>query len=103
MRERGKNGLAEVLNVCVTTRLVIYIVNIIIGTRGVWRNGSLSRRRCADGLEHMCSQGRLFATPITGTSNRFRPRQRRLRGPTHGKWEESLLVQSCRLQTSATL
>ena len=51
--------------------------------RGV--NGSLSRRRCADGLEHMCSQGRLFATPITGTSNKFRPRQRRLRGPTHGK------------------
>ena len=51
--------------------------------RGV--NGSLSRRRCADGLEHMCSQGRLFATPITGTSNKFRPRQRCLRGPTHGK------------------
>ena len=34
---------------------IIYIVNIIIGTRGVWRNGSLSGRRCADGLEHMCS------------------------------------------------
>ena len=71
-------------------------MNIIIGTRGVWRNGSLSRRRCADGLEHMCSQGRLFATPITGTSNKFRPRQRRLRGPTHGKWEESLLQHSSR-------
>ena len=62
----------------------------------MWRNGSLSRRRCADGLEHMCSQGRLFATPITGTSNKFRPRQRRLRGPTHGKWEESLLQHSSR-------
>ena len=46
-------------------------MNIIIGTRGVWRNGSLSRRRCADGLEQMCSQGRLFATPITETSNNF--------------------------------
>ena len=56
-----------------------------------------SRRRCVDGLEHMCSQGRLFATPITGTSNnKFRPRQRRLRGPTHGKWEESLLQHSSR-------
>ena len=44
----------------------------------------------------MCSQGRLFATPITGTSNKFRPRQRRLRGPTHGKWEESLLQHSSR-------
>ena len=71
-------------------------MNIIIGTRGVWRNGSLSGRRCADGLEHMCSQGRLFATPITGTSNNFRPRQRCLRGPTHGKWEESLLQHSSR-------